>query len=192
MSLLDELRSVGSILLLDRKEINRVAKQHDATYYAISFFIVIGLAVAGLNLWLFPPTELMLPLPYLLVVIAVIVLLFELLASVIFHVTALLFKGSGTILGLFRIFGYLTWLRIGYFVVSLPEFMRVLPSPDLPLWSIIALLVNSFYTVYAVRTVEDLSTSRALLVYVLPIIVFGAFALLISLALMSILLRPIQ
>lgn len=176
----EELQNAWKVIIFDQKAILDVAKRN-TTKYAIGFLIVSSLLSA---LLLFSAPELLFsPISPLqrLVMAPVVFLVMTFVISSLFHGSALLWKGSGSIMGIFRFSGYVTWvsvmqtllLYLGY--VPLLELLARQLSPETFPFSIIdiAFMIYSlcFYT-YAISIVENISRGKAVLVWLIPFIVF--------------------
>jgi len=96
------------------------------------------------------------------------------LSAAIFHACALLFKGVGSITGLFRVFGYLSWIGILQSISSNIELW--MPSLEMFVTSLVG-VYSMIVTVYAIKTIEGLSWGKAIAVLIIPLAVFILFAL---------------
>src|SRR3989338_11141574 len=111
MTIIDELQNIWSLLLFKSKTYSQVAKSKEAIYYAFGFVILFPILAFLLNMYL---SELKLPFSiwYYLLFVVIMAPILSLLSSAVFHAVALLFKGTGSVLGLFKVMGYFAWLGI--------------------------------------------------------------------------------
>ena len=189
MTIIDELQNIWSLLLFKSKTYSQVAKSKEAIYYAFGFVILFPILAFLLNMYL---SELKLPFSiwYYLLFVVIMAPILSLLLSAVFHAVALLFKGTGSVLGLFKVMGYFAWLGIlstlfTYIDTSIfgAEAVNNLYAP----FSIILSIYSVFLNVYIIKEVENLSVGRAISVFLIPIISFIILSLALIFWLMTIL-----
>lgn len=169
MALQDELKKVGELFLFHEKISSDVSRRN-TTMYAVGFIVATSLLSFLLSLYLPLPK----PSPLFVIFLPVIALGITWLSAAIFHACALLFKGVGSITGLFRVFGYLSW--IGILQTSSSYVGLWMPFLDM----VISFLVGAYsavLTIYAIKNVEGLSWAKAIAVLFIPLAVFVLFAL---------------
>ncbi|MFH2021334.1 MAG: Yip1 family protein [archaeon] len=146
------------ILKLGAKTMEKVAKDEKATYYAIAFFAIAGLAQAIGTFNLFG-----------LVTLPIMEVVFSFVGVGIIHLLAKLFGGKAKFMELYRTNG------IGYIAM----WIAVIPF----IGSTLAGLIGLWYIVVSVvilKAVHKLSTGKAVMVVLIPLIVAAIIAAIIT------------
>jgi hypothetical protein len=165
MELVNSIKSAFSIIRLDRKAIKHVAKDKNSTTPGI-LILIIGSLVSGIatkNIMLFAASPLL-------------VLIFSYLGIGILHLLARLFKGKAEFIELYRVLTHATllnWLNILEFI----PFINVILAPIIAIWGIVVNFV-------ALQELYALSTPKAAMVILIPVIIFTLFLVMLTVLLL--------
>lgn len=109
----------------------------------------------------------------------VVSLLLWMIGSAVWHLIAEFFGGRGTAVGLFAALGFAHLPRI--FIVPLWAVIAVMPESSKTVLMVIAVLMILFWSltldVIAIKEVHQLSTTKAVLVMVMPMLLMGLLCL---------------
>ncbi len=190
MTLIDELRTAWSVMFFSQKAITDVAKRSETTQYALWFLTASSMFVFFLTI--FSPQSVIKSenIPILTAVIVAIIgsVLFAFIISSILHGVALLFKGTGKVLGLFRVFGYVTFVSVIQSALAYLSYVpyaklltiQLLKSMPFTVIDIVFLVYAMVFYTYAISVLESVQKWKATLIWIIPLLIFsGLYALLL-------------
>lgn len=158
MNLKNSIKQAIEIIKLDRKEIEKVAKDQQATTAGILILIISGI-IAGIA-----SKKLI-----LLSITPILVLIFSFIGVGILHLLARLFGGKARFIELYRTLTHasiLNWLSIFNLIPILKTIISIITG----IWGIVINFV-------AIKSLYKLSTAKTVFVIVIPIIFFIILAI---------------